>query len=365
MDFSSRLDQARALAHQEGLDALLITPGPDLRYLVGYDAVPLERLTCLVIPSADDPFLVVPELERLAAQASPAGALGLALRTWNETEDPYALVAKFLGPASTVGLDNHMWAEKVLALRAAMPRTEQRLAESVVGAMRMRKDAGEMAALREAGAAIDHVHSLVPTILRPGITEAQAGLLIGDAILQTGHVRVNFIIVASGPNGASPHHEVSDRVMQLGDCVVVDIGGTMPSGYRSDCTRTYVLGKAPDTFIDAYTSLQESQAAASLHARPGVSCESVDAAARDVLTRRGLGELFVHRTGHGIGLETHEAPYMVSGNSLILEPGMAFSIEPGFYLEGHYGARIEDIVIVTEAGAESVNHQPRELISCV
>ena len=365
MDFSSRLDQARALAHQEGLDALLITPGPDLRYLVGYDAVPLERLTCLVIPSADDPFLVVPELERLAAQASPAGALGLALRTWNETEDPYAMVAKFLGPASTVGLDNHMWAEKVLALRAAMPRTEQRLAESVVGAMRMRKDAGEMAALREAGAAIDHVHSLVPTILRPGITEAQAGLLIGDAILQTGHVRVDFIIVASGPNGASPHHEVSDRVMQLGDCVVVDIGGTMPSGYRSDCTRTYVLGKAPDTFIDAYTSLQESQAAASLHARPGVSCESVDAAARDVLTRRGLGELFVHRTGHGIGLETHEAPYMVSGNSLILEPGMAFSIEPGFYLEGHYGARIEDIVIVTEAGAESVNHQPRELISCV
>jgi Xaa-Pro aminopeptidase len=153
--------------------------------------------------------------------------------------------------------------------------------------------------------------------------------------------------------------------MQLGDCVVVDIGGTMPSGYRSDCTRTYVLGKAPDSFVDSYTRLQESQKAASLHARPGVSCESVDAAARDVLTRNGLGELFVHRTGHGIGLETHEAPYMVSGNSLILEPGMAFSIEPGFYLEGHYGARIEDIVIVTETGAESVNHQPRELIACV
>jgi Xaa-Pro aminopeptidase len=365
MDFSSRLTRARTLTSHEGLDALLITPGPDLRYLVGYDAVPLERLTCLIIPSEADPFIVVPELERLAAQASPAGDLGLAMRTWNETDDPYSLVAKLLGQSATVGLDNHMWAEKVLAFRAAMPGSEQRLAESVVGAMRMRKDAGEVMALREAGAAIDHVHALVPTILRPGITESQAGQLIGDAIIQAGHVRVDFIIVASGPNGASPHHEVSDRVMQLGDCVVVDIGGTMPSGYRSDCTRTYVLGQAPESFVDAYASLQQSQAAASRHARPGVSCESIDSAARDVLANSGLGELFVHRTGHGIGLETHEAPYMVAGNSLILEPGMAFSIEPGFYLEGHYGARIEDIVIVTEAGAESVNHQPRELIACV
>jgi Xaa-Pro aminopeptidase len=364
MDFAARLAVARNRTAASGLDALLITPGPDLRYLLGYDAVPLERLTCLVVRADDDPVLVVPALERLAAQASPAGSLGVSLLTWGETQDPYACVADLLPATGAVGLDNHMWAEKVLELRRAMPGVDQRLSDVVVGAMRMRKDGAEVSALREAGAAIDRVHAVVPGILRPGITEAQAGQLIGEAILAAGHVRVDFIIVASGPNGASPHHEVSDRVMQSGDCVVVDIGGTMPSGYRSDCTRTYVLGEPSGDFVEAYRALESAQQAAVRHARPGVSCESVDAAARTVLTDAGFGDLFVHRTGHGIGLETHESPYIVTGNTLVLEPGMAFSVEPGFYLEGAHGARIEDIVIVTSDGAESVNHQPRHLVQC-
>lgn len=359
-----RLDRAGRRAAEESLDALLITPGPDLRYLIGYDAVPLERLTCLVIRTGSDPVLVVPHLELLAAKASPAGAMGVAIQTWGETDNPYDLVADLLPQASRVALDNHMWAEKVLALRQAMPNCQQALTDVVVGEMRMRKDAAEVAALREAGAAIDRVHALVPHLLRAGMTEAQVGGLIADQILTQGHERVDFVIVASGPNGASPHHAVSERVIQGGDAVVVDIGGTMPGGYRSDCTRTYIVGEPAPAYLRAYEALERAQAAAVSFARPGVTCESVDAVARTVLADAGLAQLFVHRTGHGIGLETHEAPYIVQGNDRVLEPGMAFSVEPGFYLAGEYGARIEDIVVLNETGAEPMNAQPRHLVPC-
>jgi len=363
-EFARRIVMAGDRARVSGIDAVLITPGPDLRYLLGYDAVPLERLTCLVIRAQADPVLVVPALELLAAQASPAGPLGIDIHTWAETYDAYSLVAALVPHARSVALDNHMWAEKVLALRAAMPDAVQCLSDAVVGSMRMRKDSHEVRALREAGAAIDRVHAKVPHLLRAGVTEAKIGAQIAEEILAEGHERVDFIIVASGPNAASPHHEVSDRVLGIGDCVVVDIGGTMPSGYRSDCTRTYVVGEPSPAYLDAYEVLQRAQAAAVAHARPGVTCASVDAVARGILVEAGLGELFVHRTGHGIGLETHEAPYIVEGNDLILEEGMAFSIEPGFYLPGEYGARIEDIVVVNEAGAESLNNQPHQLVYC-
>jgi Xaa-Pro aminopeptidase len=361
-DFAGRLAAVSRSAQRRGVDAVLVTPGSDLRYLIGYDAIPLERLTCLVIPSAGDPTLVVPRLELLAAQASPAADLGLAIASWTETDDPIHLVASLIPGASTVALDDHMWAEKVLRLRAAMPATTQVLAGPLIAERRMRKDVDEVAALVRAGAAIDRVHALVPELLVPGRTEREVGADIAAAILEAGHASVDFVIVASGPNGASPHHEVSDRVVERGDVVVVDIGGTMPGGYRSDCTRTYAVGAVPDGFQDAYDVLLEAQIAAVEHAAVGVACESVDAAARDVLSAAGLGDLFIHRTGHGIGLETHEEPYIVTGNHLLLASGMAFSVEPGFYLEGRYGARIEDIVIVTSDGRIVVNNQPRELV---
>jgi Xaa-Pro aminopeptidase len=361
-DFAGRLAAVSRSAQQRGVDAVLVTPGSDLRYLIGYDAIPLERLTCLVIPSAGDPTLVVPRLELLAAQASPAADLGLAIASWTEIDDPNHLVASLIPGASTVALDDHMWAEKVLRLRAAMPATTQVLAGPLIAERRMRKDVDEVAALVRAGAAIDRVHALVPELLVPGRTEREVGADIAAAILEAGHASVDFVIVASGPNGASPHHEVSDRVVERGDVVVVDIGGTMPGGYRSDCTRTYAVGAVPNGFQDAYDVLLEAQIAAVEHAAVGVACESVDAAARDVLSAAGLGDLFIHRTGHGIGLETHEEPYIVTGNHLLLASGMAFSVEPGFYLEGRYGARIEDIVIVTSDGRIVVNNQPRELV---
>lgn len=362
-DLRDRLDRARSAAASSGLDALLVSPGPDLRYLTGYDAKPLERLTCLVVPASGAPALVVPALERPAAQAAGVEALDLELVSWQETDDPYALVARLLpSGVRTVAVDNRMWAEKVLALRTALPGVEQRLADEVLRDLRMRKSPAEVAALREAAAAIDRVHARIGEWLRPGRTEREVGRDIYDAILAEGHVQVDFVIVGSGPNSASPHHELSDRVIEPGDPVVVDIGGTTAAGYCSDETRTYIAGgEPPEEFQRYYKVLEQAQEAARDQVRPGVTAESVDAAARDIITAAGYGPAFIHRTGHGIGLEGHEHPYIVAGNTLRLEPGMTFSVEPGIYLEGRHGARIEDIVVVTDDGGESLNQCPREL----
>ena len=301
-----RLQRAADAASAAGIDALLVTPSADLRYLVGYDAKPLERLTCLLVPARGEPALVVPRLELAAAEASGAGEV-VKLVSHEETDDAYALVVGLLrdalaGDPAVLGVADRMWAEQVLRFRAAFPRAQQATA-------------------------------------------------------------VNFIIVGSGPNGASPHHAVSDRVVEPGDVVVVDIGGTMPDGYCSDCTRTYVAGGTPDPeFARYYAVLLDAQTKACEFARPGVPAEAVDAAAREVIVAGGYGEQFIHRTGHGIGLEEHEDPYIVRGNDVVLEPGMCFSIEPGIYLPGRHGARIEDIVAVTDSGAERLDAVTRELL---
>ena len=362
MTDNQRLLRAQQAARSAGVDAMFITPGPDLRYLVGYDAVALERLTCLVVPAAGAPVLVVPALEVLAAQASGVEAQGVGLRAWQETEDPWAMVARLVPGAGRVAVDDHMWAVQVLRARQALPTAEQIAAGSILQNLRMVKDDAEVQALTAAGAAIDWVHAQVPRLLRPGRTEREVGSDIAELILAAGHVQVDFVIVASGPNGASPHHAVSDRVLQPGDAVVVDIGGTMPTGYCSDCTRTYALGDPGAEYRERYAVLQQAQALAVAGVRPGPTCASIDAIARDHLTKAGMGEFFIHRTGHGIGLETHEDPYIVVGNDRALEPGMAFSVEPGFYLAGRFGARIEDIVICTNDGVAVLNQQPRDLL---
>jgi Xaa-Pro aminopeptidase len=358
---AGRLARVRAAAAAAGLEAVLLTPGPDLRYVIGYDAKQLERLTCLAVPAHGDPALFVPRLELAAAQASPAGAWGLEMIPWEETADPFRLVASMLGDVATVGVSDRMWALSVLKFRDALPAARLALAGAALRPLRIRKTPAEVAALREAGAAIDRVHAQVPGWLRPGLTERAVGARIAEAILAEGHASVDFTIVASGPNAASPHHEVSDRVLATGDAVVVDIGGTMPSGYCSDSTRTYAIGEPSAEFTAYYKVLYEAQEAACAAVRPGVTAESVDAAAREPITRAGYGDSFIHRTGHGIGLEAHEDPYIVAGNEEALEPGMAFSVEPGIY-PGPHGARIEDIVVCTDEGFERLNHTPRELI---
>jgi Xaa-Pro aminopeptidase len=353
--------KAQQLAAEQGIDTLLVTPGADLRYLTGYAALPLERLTCLVLPAHGDPTLVVPALERHAAEAS---GVDMDIATWGETDDPFALVASLVGDAAVVGLDDHMWASRVFAFGEAVPVADQVLAGSLVQQLRIRKDAVEVEALRQAGLAIDRVHQRVHEWLRPGRTEREVGADIARAIIDEGHETVDFVIVGSGPNGASPHHELSDRVIESGDPVVVDIGGTMPTGYCSDSTRNYLAGGTADPlYLQAFAVLEEAQRAQLEHARPGVTAESIDAVGRRIIADAGFGELFMHRTGHGIGQETHEEPYIVEGNDLVLEEGMAFSIEPGIYHDGRFGARIEDIVVCTADGLEVLNNTPRGLVS--
>jgi Xaa-Pro aminopeptidase len=363
-----RVHDARDLAAGTGIDLLVLTPGSDLRYLSGYSAHAMERLTALAVPRQGEPFLVVPRLEAPMVDASPAGSLGLELLAWDETDDPFALLARTatarLGSAPTrVAVGARSWAEHALGVQRALPGSVLEIASTVVDRLRMVKSPAEVEELALAGAAIDRVHARMADWLRVGRTEAEIGADIAAAILEEGHTGVDFTIVGSGPNGASPHHELSGRTVQAGDLVVVDIGGETATGYRSDCTRTYVVGGSPDTEVaEWYGVLQAAQQASTAAVRPGVTAEEVDGAARQVIADAGWGEHFIHRTGHGIGLDTHEAPYIVAGNALPLEPGMAFSVEPGIYLPGRCGARIEDIVVCTDDGVRTFNDGPRELV---
>ncbi|MDQ1723346.1 MAG: hypothetical protein QOG52_374 [Frankiaceae bacterium] len=364
---AGRLDRARTVLAAQGVDALLLTPGAELRYLTGYDALPLERLTCLVLPVTGDAHLVVPKLERPRADESPAAGLGIAIVDWPETADPNALVASLLNSAlgaapSRIAVADRMWAIHSLALGAALAPATLTPAGPVLRELRMRKDPAELAALRDAAAAIDRVHDRVPQGLQAGRSESEVGRDIAEAIIAEGHVAVNFVIVAGGPNGASPHHDTGERVLQQGDLVVVDIGGTNAAGYCSDSTRTYALGDPGAEALAMYAVLQRAQEASCNSVRPGVTAEGIDAAARDVIAAAGYGDFFVHRTGHGIGLDEHEEPYIVSGNADPVDAGMTFSIEPGIYLPGRFGARIEDIVAVTGDGVERLNRSTRDLV---
>jgi D-alanyl-D-alanine dipeptidase len=343
----------------------VITPGYDLRYLLGSRAQTFERLTALVLPVSGDPTVVVPRLELASLKESAVADLGLAVADWVDGDDPYQLVAAALtgsagAPAATAVTDS-MPALHLLPLADVLGVLPV-LATGVLRGLRMVKDASEIDALRKAGAAIDRVHSRVPELLAPGRTEADVAADIAEAIVAEGHSEVAFVIVGSGPHGADPHHGYSDRELRVGDIVVVDIGGAYEPGYHSDSTRTYSIGEPSAEVAQQYSVLQRAQRAAVAAVRPGVTAQEVDAAARDVLAEAGLSEYFVHRTGHGIGLSVHEEPYIVAGNGIPLQAGMAFSVEPGIYFPGRWGARIEDIVVVADDGASPVNHRPHELI---
>ncbi|MET9212774.1 MULTISPECIES: M24 family metallopeptidase [unclassified Nocardia] len=359
--YGQRLERAVELMRAAHLDALLITPGPDLRYLIGSAAESFERLTCLVIPAdGATPSVVIPKLELASLDGSAAGELGLQVLDWVDGVDPYQLVRSTLHAGSRIAVADAMPALHLIPLAESttgLPAS----ATPVLRQSRMIKDEAEIEALRRAGAAIDRVHARMGEFLRPGRTEAEVGADIAAAIVEEGHTEAAFVIVGSGPHGADPHHGVSDRVVESGDVVVIDIGGPVEPGYYSDSTRTYVLGSPSTQVAEQMALLEAAQAAAVAAVRPGVTAESIDAAARTVLADAGLGDAFVHRTGHGIGLSVHEEPYIVAGNDLVLEPGMAFSIEPGIYFRGKWGARIEDIVVVTADGAESMNNRPHGL----
>ncbi|TKV60895.1 aminopeptidase P family protein [Nakamurella flava] len=363
---ADRLARLAGQARVIGADVVLVAPGADLHYFAGHSVGSHERLTCLVVPADGEPALLVPTLERPGWTGSPIEAMGVPIGTWTDGADPYrTLVELFRDGTRVIAVDDHMPAVHAVNVRDAVPGAELVLAGEAIGELRMRKGPDEVDQLAAAGAAIDRVQRRVGEWLRPGRTENEIAADIAAAIVAEGHARPDFVIVGSGPNGASPHHEASDRVVQAGDLVVVDIGGPLPTGYFSDCTRTYLVGSRADADPEAvavYEIVRAAQAAGVAAVRPGATAESIDAASRAVITEAGYGEYFITRTGHGIGLEVHEHPYMVAGNVRPLEPGMAFSVEPGIYLPGRFGVRIEDIVVVGADGPVLMNNAPTELV---
>lgn len=386
--YANRLARAREELLAYGIDALLLGPSADLYYLTGYAAPLLERLTMLVLPASGEPRLVVPALEAPLAHEQ-LGDLPLQVTAWQETEDPVALVRGALeaaaldlmtgtprgprdlkgeAPAGGAGspawpgggaplhrprlaVGDRLWSTFLLRLQAAMPAASFTVASTVTRRLRMVKDTEELDALSRAAEAIDQVVEQLTELRWAGRSERELARELDEAIRAAGHDETCFVIVASGPNSASPHHEPGDRVIQPGDVVVVDIGGRL-DGYCSDTTRTLVVGEPPEGFLELYEALRYAQLAGCQAVRPGVAASAVDKACRDVIEQAGYGGYFIHRTGHGIGLEEHEDPYIVAGNDEPITPGMAFSIEPGIYLPGRFGARIEDVVICPDPDLE-------------
>jgi Xaa-Pro aminopeptidase len=343
------------------MDAILITPSPDYRYLLGYDAPPLERLTCLIVRPDGPPTLVLPHLEEpLARHELGALADEMELRTWEETEDPFALVGEVLGTRSRVAVQDQMWARFVLRLRAALDGADLVEAGPALSALRRTKSPEEVERLLTAAQAADRAMDAITSQRLSGRAEAAVAAVIRELLRSAGHDEADWAIVASGPNAASPHHTPGGRLIAEGDSIVLDIGGTA-NGYASDTTRTAFVGIPPEEYQDMYAVLQEAQVAACDAVRPGVAARDVDRAAREVITDAGYGPLFTHRTGHGIGLETHEEPYLVESNPEPLREGDAFSVEPGIYVDGRWGARIEDIVVCTADGGERLNRSSRDL----
>jgi Xaa-Pro aminopeptidase len=360
--YEQRMTRVRARMDELGVDVVLLSVGADLPYLTGYEAMPLERLTMLVLPRDGDATLVVPRLEAPRVEARPEV---FAIRPWEETDDPVELVASLAGSAATAAVGDRTWARFLVDLLPRMPSTTFLKASDVVAPLRAVKDDAEVAALRQAGAAADRVATQLQAGEIPlvGRTEAEVSIDIGRRLVAEGHQRVNFAIVAAGENAASPHHEPGDRVIRAGEVVLCDFGGTYDH-YCSDITRcVWTAGEEPPSeFRDLYRVLQDAQAAAVDAAVVGTPCEDVDGVARRLITDGGYGPQFIHRTGHGIGLEEHEDPYLVGGNCEALAPGHAFSVEPGIYVAGRWGARIEDIVVATDAGPEALNSVSHDLI---
>ena len=354
-----RLSRAASATGEQGLGAVVVTPSPDLAYLTGYDPVPFERPTLLVVRPDRDPVLLVPELERPLAAAAPAGG-SLELVGWVDGVDPYAEAARLLPASGRAAVCDRIWGVHVLGLQAAAPALAWSSAAPVLGRLRARKDPDELDALRRAGAAADATFGDIVGLPFAGRTEGEVAADLARLLVEHGHGSADFTIVASGPNSASPHHVPAGRRIGAGDVVVLDFGGAL-DGYCSDTTRTVVVAEPPEGFGTVYGLVHAAQEAAVDEVRPGLPIQEVDRVARAVIAEGGFGERFIHRTGHGIGLEVHEPPYVVEGDETILEPGMTFSIEPGIYLEGRYGARIEDIVAVTTGGVERFNRSTREL----
>ncbi|GAA2381424.1 M24 family metallopeptidase [Streptomyces coeruleofuscus] len=360
-DYRARMERAARTAAEAGLAGLLVAPGPDLVWLTGYTPPAVtERLTLLVLAAGQDPVLVVPALEAPDAQKA-AGAPALTLRDWTDGKDPHAATAALLDASGRFGISDNAWALHLLALQQAVPGSSYASLTEALPMLRAVKDAAELELMTAAGAAADATFEEIRNVPFAGRQEAEVAADLDRLLRRYGHEQVDFTIVASGPNGANPHHEAGGRVIERGDMVVLDFGG-LKDGYGSDTSRTVHVGEPTDEERRVHDIVREAQEAGFRAVRPGAACQDVDRAARAVIADAGYGEYFIHRTGHGIGVTTHEPPYMIEGEERPLVPGMCFSVEPGIYLPGRFGVRIEDIVTVTEDGGRRLNTTSRELV---
>lgn len=359
-DYRARMERAAATAADAGLAGVLVAPGPDLVWLTGYQpTATTERLTLLVLAAGQDPVLVVPTLEAPDA-ARAAGASALTLRDWTDGKDPYAVTAPLLDVSGRFGVSDNAWAMHLLGFQQTLPDTSYVSLTQALPMLRAVKDDAELERLAAAGAAADAAYEEIQKVSFAGRRETDVAADLADLLLRFGHSQVDFTVVGSGPNGANPHHEAGDRVIERGDMVVLDFGGLL-HGYGSDTSRTVHVGEPTAEEQRVHDVVREAQAAGCAAVRPGAACQDIDRAARDVITEFGYGEYFIHRTGHGIGVTTHEPPYMIEGEEQPLVPGMCFSVEPGIYLPGRFGVRIEDIVTVTEEGGRRLNATAREM----
>ncbi|WP_267134645.1 M24 family metallopeptidase [Pseudotabrizicola formosa] len=353
----TRLAALRAIMQQTGTTLTALAPGAHMHWVLGYHPHPDERSTYLLV-GPESAAMVVPSVN-----AQDIGSrVDVPMHVWTDEDGPSAalgsaLVAVVPAGAVRVSLDETMRADAALLLLDQLPAAERSFATETVGALRMRKDDAEFSALKAAALVADHAMRAGFAALRPGQTERQ----VADAI-RAGFAQKNtpsaFCLVASGPNGAYPHHSTGERVLQTGDAVVIDIGGTT-GGFPSDMTRMAIVGHAPEGYDAVHAVVERAVQAAMAAARPGVAAQAVDKAARDVITQAGYGEYFVHRTGHGLGLEVHEPPYLTATSETVLQEGMVFSIEPGIYIPGRFGIRLEEIVILRKDGPEILSSLPR------
>jgi Xaa-Pro aminopeptidase len=359
-DFAHRMERATAQASDAGLTGLLVTPGPDLLYFTGYQPIAItERITLLALQASRDPALIVPILERPDAESAP-GAGALQVSDWTDGTDPYEATAELLDPNGSYAISDSAWAMHVLALQQTLPQSSYVSMTSTVPMLRAVKDTDELERLAAAGAAADATFEQIASVRFAGRRESEIAADLAGFLRENGHSEVDFTVVGSGPNGANPHHEMSERTIEEGDMVVLDFGG-IKDGYGSDTTRTVHVGEPTDEEREVHETVRRAQQTAFETVRPGIACQEIDRAARQVIADAGYGEYFIHRTGHGIGLTTHEPPYMIEGESRPLEPGMCFSIEPGVYLPGRFGVRIEDIVTVADDGGQRFNNTSHEL----
>jgi Xaa-Pro dipeptidase len=361
----SRLDKLTASLRTSGLSAVALNPGPTLTYLTGVAFHLMERPVVLLVAADKDPVLILPELELPKVDLFPykiqAFAYGENPSEWN---DVFRKAVQSLGlDGKRIGVEpRQMRLLEFSHVKAGAPEADYPDASDVLSGLRLRKDKAEVDAMRKAvKIAQDGLKATLPQI-KIGMTEREvASELVMQLLKHGSDSELPFApIVSAGPNAANPHASPSERKLQGGDLLVVDWGAAY-GGYISDLTRTFAVGEVDDECMKIHKIVQESNAAGRAAGKPGVPCANVDKAARDVIEAAGYGKYFTHRTGHGIGMEGHEEPYMRGDNMQLLEPGMAFTVEPGIYLTNRNGVRIEDNVVVTETGAEVLSDMPREI----